>query len=356
MSEFRSFPTATRLPSEAMEPLVDPAAWVPEDLQDVDQWSYHISERDTAELVAAVKAVRRARISLVDITRAGFPLDAFGDVLKDVRQELMEGRGMVMLRGFPLDAFDREGAAIGYIGLGAHIGKMISQNSEGHLLGHVKDLGGDYSDPMTRGYISRAEMKFHADSCDYVSLLCRSAAKSGGASRVASSVTIYNRMLKERPDLCKVLTEDFYWTRHGEVNPGEDPWRKNPVFIFDRGYFLGRGVSTFITKAQGLPGVPPFTPAQTEAMAYWRQLVEECAFDLDFRVGDIQLLCNHVTVHSRRGFEDWPEPDRKRHLMRLWLSDPDGRPIPKYMRDGQYKTGVLIKGVDLVAPLDAETV
>jgi hypothetical protein len=91
-------------------------------------------------------------------------------------------------------------------------------------------------------------------------------------------------------------------------------------------------------------------------MAYWRQLVEECAFDLDFRVGDIQLLCNHVTVHSRRGFEDWPEPDRKRHLMRLWLSDPDGRPIPKYMRDGQYKTGVLIKGVDLVAPLDAETV
>ena len=28
---------------------------------------------------------------------------------------------------------------------------------------------------------------------------------------------------------------------------------------------------------------------------------------------------NHVTQHARTDYEDWPEPERKRHLLRLWL-------------------------------------
>ena len=99
----------------------------------------------------------------------------------------------------------------------------MSQNRQGHILGHVKDLGGDYADPNTRGYMTRAEMLFHADACDYVGLLCLQGAKSGGESRVASSVTVYNRMLERRPDLAKVLCEDFYRSHSGEVNPGEQP-------------------------------------------------------------------------------------------------------------------------------------
>src|SRR5438876_113531 len=184
------------------------------------------------------------------------------------------------------------------------------------MLGHVKDLGGDYPDPHTRGYMTPAEMRFHTDACDYVGLLCLATSKSGGASRIASSVTIYNRMLEARPDLVKVLTQDFYRSRSGEVNPGELPYFKQPIFSFTAGYFSATGLGAVIDKAQGLPGVPKFTAEQREAIELYRATVEASAIDIDFRPGDIQFLNNFVMLHTRRAYEDWPEPARKRHLLR----------------------------------------
>jgi hypothetical protein len=296
--------------------------------------------------------VRRNGIPVVEVCRDNFPLDRFAGVLADVRRELMDGRGIVMLRNFPVEALDREAQAIAFLGLGSYLGKTVSQNKQGHVLGHVKDLGGDYSDLNTRGYMTRAEMRFHADACDYVGLLCLQTSKSGGASRVASSVTMYNRMLDARPDLVKVLTEDFYRSRIGELNPGDEPWFKQPIFSFTQGYFSATGVGAAIDKAQALPGVPKFTPAQQEAVDLYRATAEECAVDIDFKPGDVQFLNNFVMLHTRREYEDWPEESRKRHLLRLWLTDPAGRPIPKEQREGRAGRGVHLQGVKLVAPLD----
>jgi len=352
MGDFRSFKTATRAPAMPMQPVTDPADWSPETLTDVSRWSCRITDRDADELAAGIAAVREKGVAVVDVSREHFPLKAFGEVLTDVRHELMDGRGIVMMRDFPLDRFDREEAAIAYIGLGSWLGQTMSQNKLGHILGHVKDLGGDYDDPHTRGYMTRAEMRFHTDACDYVGLLCLQPSKSGGASRIASSVTVYNRMLKRRPDLVKVLTEDFYRSRSGEVSAGDLPYFKQPIFSFTEGYFSATGVGAVIDKAQQLPGVPKFTPAQKEAVEVYRQTVEECALDIDFRRGDIQFLNNFVMLHTRREYEDWPEEHRKRHLLRLWLYDPNGRLIPSEQRAGRSGRGVQIKGVARVAPLD----
>jgi hypothetical protein len=353
MSEFRSFQTARRLPAEPMRPVADPAGWSPDDLKAAG-WSYPITDRDADELAEGVAAVRRKGVAAVDVSRETFPLTSFGDVLTDVRRELMDGRGIVMMNDFPLDRFDREEAAIAYIGLGSWLGQTMSQNKFGHVLGHVKDLGGDYNDPHTRGYMTHAEMRFHTDACDYVGLLCLQPSKSGGASRVASSVTVYNRMLERRPDLVKVLTEDFYRSRSGEIGPGELPYFKQPIFSFTEGYFSATGVGAVIDKAQQLPGVPKFTPAQKEAVEVYRQTVEDCALDIGFRRGDIQFLNNFVTLHTRREYQDWPDEGRKRHLLRLWLYDPAGRTIPQEQRAGRSGRGVQIKGVARIAPLDAE--
>jgi Taurine catabolism dioxygenase TauD, TfdA family len=352
MGDFRSFKTTGRLPAEPMRPVVDPADWSPESLKDVASWSYRLSDRDADELADGIKTVRRAGVAIVDIERACFPLKSFGDVLIDVRRELMDGRGIVMMQNFPLDRFDREETAIAYVGLGSWLGETMSQNKLGHILGHVKDLGGDYNDPHTRGYMTSAEMRFHTDACDYVGLLCLSPSKRGGEGRIASSVTVYNRMLERRPDLVKVLTEDFYRSRSGEVSQGELPYFKQPIFSFTSGYFSATGVGAVIDKAQQLPGVPKFTPAQQEAVEVYRQTVEECALDIDFERGDIQFLNNFVMLHTRREYEDWPEEHRKRHLLRLWLYDPAGRPIPAEQRAGRAGRGVEIKGVARVAPLD----
>jgi len=151
-----------------------------------------------------------------------------------------------------------------------------------------------------------------------------------------------------------VLTQDFYRSRSGEINAGDAPFFKQPIFSFADGYFSATGASAVIDKAQQLPGVPKFTAAQKEAIATYRATVEECALDIDFQPGDIQFLNNFVMLHTRREFEDWPEPARKRHLLRLWLADAVGRPIPQEQRQGRAGRGVRLAGVPLVAPLDVE--
>ncbi len=354
MDGFRSFRTARRAPAVAMQPVVDPAGWTADSLRDVSTWSYRITAGDADELEAAVAAVRRNGVAMVDIKTDDFPLRAFADVLIDVRRELMDGRGIVMMQDFPLDRFDREGTAIVYIGLGAHLGQTMSQNKLGHILGHVKDLGGDYNDPNTRGYMTNAEMRFHTDACDYVGLLCLQTPMSGGASRIASSVTVYNTMLQRRPDLVEALCGDYYRSRSGEVSPGDLPYFAQPIFTFHEGFFSATGAGAVIDKAQKLPGVPKFTPVQAEAIEAYRATVDEIALDIDFARGDIQFLNNFVMLHTRREYRDWPEDARKRHLMRLWLYDAQGRPIPKAQREGRFGRGVQVKGVARVAPLQAE--
>ncbi len=356
MSDFRTFGTSLRGNAEPMKPVEDPAGWTPQSLADVDTWSYRFTPSDVEELAAAVSQVNRRGVPTAEISRGDFPLGSLGRVLADVRRELTDGRGIVMMRGFPIDTFTREQTAIAYLGMGVHIGRPITQNREGHVLGHVKDLGGDYNDPNTRAYMTRAELRFHADGCDYVGLLCLKTSMRGGESRVASSVTLYNRILTRRPDLARVLCEDFYVSRVGDISAGQGPWYLQPIFSFTDGYFSATGAGMAIEKAQRLPGVPQWTTAQREAVALYRELVAECAADIEFKPGDIQFLNNFVTLHTRREYEDWPEADRKRHLLRLWLMDPAGRPIPREQRAGRAGSGIQIAGVSRTAPLEADVV
>lgn len=351
-ASFGTHPKPPRQPAEAGKPIVDPAGWSPDEIRDRGDLSYHLTGADIDDITAAVAGVKKRGIDIVDIRRDNFPLPRFAEVLGDVRAELLEGLGFATLRGLPVADLGKEGSAIAFFGLGCHLGQALSQNAAGHVLGHIKDLGLDYNAPLVRGYQTGAAMGFHTDQCDYAALLCLQTAKSGGESRVASSITLYNRMLERRPDLVAELTSDFYWDRHGEIPPGEEPWYKNPVFNFERGYFSGRGISNTILKAQRLPGVPPFTEAQKQAIEMFRALVPECAVDIEFQPGDMQILQNHVMLHTRTAFEDWPEPERKRHLYRLWLEDPDGRPIPKVVRDTF--RGVEVEGFTPKAPLEAD--
>ena len=156
LGSFRTYHTARRVPAVPLQPVVDPAGWSPGDLGPVASWSYRITERDTAELSDAVAAVRRNGIPTEEVTREDFPLKALAGVLEDVRRELIDGRGIVMLQNFPIEGFDRQAQAIAYLGIGTYIGLTVSQNRQGHILGHVKDLGGDYADLNTRGYMTRA--------------------------------------------------------------------------------------------------------------------------------------------------------------------------------------------------------
>ncbi|MGE0653142.1 MAG: TauD/TfdA family dioxygenase [Alphaproteobacteria bacterium] len=342
MTSFGTFRTARRIPAGAGQPIVDPAGWEPEELVATNDWIYRLTPDDIVEVQAEVDTVLARNVAPKDFSRDVFPLPRFAAVLAETRRELQDGRGIVVLRGLPVAEMGRERAARAFLGIGAHLGTVVSQNAYGHLLGHVRDFGKSYDDPRFRGYHSNAALGFHCDHCDYVGLLCMQTSRSGGESRVASAVTLYNRMYAQQPDLVAVLERDFYFTRHGEVPAGKPQWYTQPVFSFHDGYFSARGVSAYIRKAQGLPGVPPFTPEQEDAMALYVATVENCAADIPFAVGDIQLLHNHIMLHSRRAFTDWPDPARRRHLYRLWLRDPAGRPLPDDVRENF--SGIYVPG------------
>jgi hypothetical protein len=343
-------PRRQRIAAVALKPLIDPAGWEPEDIGSDLSWAYLFSPSELTEIRQAVAQFQASGLQLWQMRREDFPLPRLSTILACARDELLEGRGFVYLRGLPVESMSADESAIAYFGIGLHVGEPVSQNAQGHILGHVKDYGRSIDDLKSRGYQTTAELGFHADHSDYVGLLCLRTAKSGGASRFASSVTLYNRLLSLRPDLVEVLCEDFFYSRGGEVPPGKEPWYTQPAFSFHEGYFSARGLSSYVLKAQRLPGVPPFTNAQKEAIALFRKTVAECAVNLEFKPGDIQLLHNHVVLHSRSAYEDWPEPHRKRHLLRLWLRDRAGRPLPDSVRENFI--GVEVKGTKHCAPTD----
>ena len=139
----------------------------------------------------------------------------------------------------------------------------------------------------------------------------------------------------------------------GEEEAGENPYYKTPIFAFVDGYFSALGYSTGFDAAQGMPGVPPFTQGQIEAKPVYLRLVEECSIDMPFRKGDMQFLNNLVTVHARHSFSDWPEVDRRRHLLRLWLNDAAMRPMPADRLERRNR-GLHLKHVKRIVPLELQ--
>jgi hypothetical protein len=175
-----------------------PSAWTGAELaKHPEQWTYNLSAADLKEIAAAVDACRDRDIA--SITRDDFPLPTFGERLERLRDELVNGRGFVLLRGLPVEGKPILDSAMAYFGIGTHIGIARSQNAKGHILGHVRDLGLATEDPNVRTYQTTERQHFHTDSCDVVGLLCLKTAQSGGMSSLVSSNTIYNVMAERYP-------------------------------------------------------------------------------------------------------------------------------------------------------------
>ncbi|MGE3708103.1 MAG: TauD/TfdA family dioxygenase [Hyphomicrobiaceae bacterium] len=353
----------TRQSAVAMQPAADPAGWSKDDLAADKSWIHELTPKEIEDLDHAVAEVENSGIELATVRRQDFPLPVLGPVLDALKDEVIDGRGLTLIRGVPVQRYTRLQSAIAYWGIGTYIGEPVSQNRKGHLLGHVKDLANSsLSNPTNRGYHTHDKLPFHSDSCDVVGLLCLHPSKSGGESTVVSSIHIYNEMLKSRPDLVAELAKPIYRDRRGEVPEGAEPYFLRPVFNFEDGYLTVNWQGGYIRSAQRFEELPRHSPALTEALDLFASMARELCYHMDFRPGDIQFLHNHVTVHSRTEFIDFDEPEKKRHLLRLWLATPGGRPLPKAMwnRYGphmKYKRpagGVIVPGTVLKTPLDAE--
>jgi hypothetical protein len=345
-------------------PLVSagPAAWRGRDLAGSRDWIVAFSETEVAEIEGAVARVLERRIALPDLGREDFPLPRLAERLGALANEVVRGRGFVLLRGLPVARWSRQQSAVAFWGLGRHFGDPVPQNAEGHLLGHVTDIGKDPANPAHRIYQTRHRHLFHTDSCDIVGLLCLRKAKAGGLSRIVSSTTLVNEIARRRPDLAAVLAAPFTVDRKGEVPAGKGPTYALPIVHHHAGEVSVIYARDFIEAAQRFPEVPRLSAEQIAAMDLLDELANDpdLYLDMAFEPGDIQLLHNHQILHARTAYEDHPEPHRRRHLLRLWLSAPNGRELPpafaeRYgeVRRGRRRGGIVVPGQIPSAPLDA---
>lgn len=344
-------------------PVEGPAAWYGSDLAKRRDWMFRLEQSDLGEIDLAIKAFAESGMDLAAISPQSFPLPSLGPRLKAVLRELLEGRGFVLIRGLEVERYTRAEVAAAYMGIGSYFGRPRSQNAKGHLLGHVKDLGYSVADPGVRYYQTSRKLDYHTDSVDIVGLLCLKTAKAGGQSFIASSTTCYNEFLERRPELVARLFDAFPTDRRGEIPEGMKPWFDMPVFHWHEGRLSGSFTSEYIASAQrNFPEARRLTPAHEEALELLSEIVNDPRVHLamTFNAGDMQFLHNHQIFHSRNDFENWPEPERHRHLLRLWLCPANGRPLPKAF-EARYgsvtpgdRGGIVVKGMRLKVPLEPE--
>lgn len=339
-----------------------PSAWRGIEMAQRTDWLEELTEGEIAEIDAAIQTFKQSGAGYGSIRPSRFRLPKLGPRLERMLDQMLHERGFVQIRGFPVDNYPIEDIAIAYLGIGSYFGSFRSQNAKGHLLGHVQDIGLDITHPNVRYYQTNKALEYHTDSCDIVGLLCLKTARSGGESRIVSSVSLYNEMMARRPDLAEALFNAYPTDRRGEIPEGHGPWFDVPVFNWYDGVLTTIYVGQYIRSAQAnFPAARRLTPIEFEAIDMLDQLTNDPALNLQirFQPGDMQFVHNHQILHARTDFEDWPEPERKRHLLRLWLSPKEGRALPECFapRYGSLKPGerggIVVKGTELTFALSA---
>ncbi|MCP5283189.1 MAG: TauD/TfdA family dioxygenase [Rhodoferax sp.] len=310
------------------------AAWFGPAMASRNDWIERLDDGALAELEAASGHLLATGADLCHLYPADVTLPLLGPRLRQIQAEVLDGRGFALLRGLPVLRWGRRKSAVAFMLIGACLGAARPQNAQGHVLGHVRDMGLRSDDPAVRIYQTRERQTFHTDSCDIVGLLCLQDAKCGGDSALVSSTTLFNEMRRRRPDLAALLFQPLATDRRGEVAPGQAPFFEIPVFnwwpqgpdgrlsvIYQRQY---------LESAQRFADAPRITPQIREALDLFDALSNDPAlhFLMRLEVGDIQLVHNHTLLHDRTAFEDWPDAGRRRHLLRLWLAPREARPLP----------------------------
>lgn len=308
------------------EPIAGPVAWSGRDFKRDSAWITAVPRAAVNELADAARAALARGIPVEALRRADFPLPGCAGLLSGLAHELERGRGFALLRGLPVDRVEPDVLAAMYWGIGTHLGTAIAQNARGELLGHVRDEGLTLDNPLARGYQTRVAQSLHVDRSDIVGLLCRRKARAGGLSRVVSSMRIYNDMLARTPWLLGVLYKVFAIDMRGEQRPGEPEVYYRPVFSYHCGVLSCGCNYTYIRDGQNKIG-QPLSAVETEALDTFYAVAEEHVLTMDLEPGDVQFLNNYVMLHDRTGYDDYDEPDRKRHMVRLWLNVESRRPL-----------------------------
>lgn len=321
-----------------MHPIASPKPWRGSELQAKQEtWTHHLTAPEIADLRDAAHSALAQGLKRETVMRARFLLPALQNALKAWREKLMHGNGFVLVRGLPIAEMSLDESAMAYWILGRHLGEAVSQNALGETLVDIRDTGADPTDHTVRLYKTRVEQIFHTDGADIIGLLCLKTAKAGGVSRICSSVHVYNEILAREPALAPLLETNFHNHAHGQFGPNGPKTFEYPIVSRADGVFRMLLLPWYIRNAAAdFPEIAGLTPEKAGLLDLLEQIPNEpgVALDMNFQPGDMQFLKNAVILHARTAYDDWPEPERKRHLLRLWLSARDFADGDERLREG----------------------
>lgn len=297
-----------------------PADWRGDQLVDDRSWRLALSDAHRAEVLSALAAVQAAGLGLDKVSREVFALPTLSPRLQRLAGDVANGRGFALVQGIPVDGLTEHQRALVAVGLAGHLGDLVPQGPGMAPIAHVRDEGADPAHSTTRSYQHSRRLGLHADPTDVVGLLCLRPARSGGLSTIVSSVAVHNALVATRPDLAQLLYQPWWFDRR--TGDGPDSFYQQPVYAMDAdGRLRTRFGPDYMFSAQRGAHVPPLSAEQLQALQWLDHLSHDPRFVLtmDLRPGDLQLLNNRVILHGRTAYEDHPEPERRRHLIRLWL-------------------------------------
>jgi hypothetical protein len=309
----------------------DPAAWSAGSFASAADYTVALSEQNRQELLASLSTIQTAgRLTPThELKPSDFKFGPLADRLRQAFLEVRDGRGFVLLRGLPRHGLSLDQFAAVVWGVGTYFGYPLSQNAGGELIGHVIDATAFESTP--RMYRSALELGLHNDVTAMLSLACWQRAKSGGESRLGSAVRIHDEIAQRAPHLLEPLYRGFHYHRLGEEGPDEEavtPYRI-PVFSLINGQVSCRNARAGYIAGHHELGIP-ITDIELEAIDLFDKIAREpetsVTFDLDF--GDMVVINNYTVLHARKAFEEYPDPERKRHLLRLWFDAEGFRDVP----------------------------
>ena len=316
------------------EPIDGPSAWSRRDVRPED-CRVELSAACLDEIRRAVDDIRAFPLPTILLDPDDFAMPVCQEKMGRVRHILDSGRRFAIVDRLPVAEMDVGEATAIYWLLSSMISRPVAQKLDGTMIYDVLDTGQQaLPGSGVRPDKTNTEIRFHNDNAyndtppDYVGLLCLRQAESGGHSRVISFHTVYNSLLARYPHELPRLYRPFWFDRQREYRTGESPIFAAPVFD-SIGELRARFSAHQINGGYALRG-EPIDAEGAAAIAAMLDVFDDDGLSVDFDLepGQMQFVDNRALGHSRTAFVDHPEPDRKRHLVRLWLRDRGRRAYP----------------------------
>jgi Taurine catabolism dioxygenase TauD, TfdA family len=242
-------------------------------------------------------------------------------------ESVRNGPGLFLLRGLPVRELGAQGCEALIRGVGCSFGDLAPMDADGSLVHRVAAIE---SAGIQRGYQTRGALALHNDACDFIVFLALRSSRGGGERKVASALTALRSVYSRSPHLVRRLLEPIKMPRYfngiDATHIHELPLLgfvdSAPLFVVKPGYvrYLARN------------GVQPFRDEEHEQAynVFVDELNNEAnSFCWGVQEGDVEIYDNFRILHARNGYEDGDDESQRRALLRVWVADSSGAPLPR---------------------------